>query len=135
VECEETHLANLAIRLMQFLQVDGLPANWTKCAGLSELRTLKNLPKTLDKTYKRILLNIDGLYREDVHRVLMWLCFCFYVRPVTLAEMVEVLAVTFEDGPRFDPDERYPEPRDILTRCSSLVSMARCTRPLTPDWR
>src|SRR5580658_10093928 len=86
-----------------------------KCAKLSELRkTLKSLPKTLDKTYERILLSIDELYQEDVQKVLQWLCFC--ARPVTLSEMVEVLAVTIKDGPRFDSDERYAEPRDILTR-------------------
>jgi ankyrin repeat protein len=70
-------------------------------------------------------LSIDELYQEDVQKVLQWLCFC--ARPVTLSEMVEVLAVTIKDGPRFDSDERYAEPRDILTRCSSLVSISKLT--------
>jgi ankyrin repeat protein len=100
-----------------------------KCAKLSELRKiLKSLPKNLDETYERILLNVDELYKEDVRRVLQWLCFC--AQPVTLEEMVEVLAVTFEDRPRFDVDQRYPEPEDILSRCSSLVSLSRTT----PRW-
>ena len=92
-----------------------------KCAKLSELRiTLNSLPKTLDDTYERILLGIDGSWRDDVHRVLQWLCFA--LRDVTLSEVVDALAVTAVDGPRFDPDERYADPRDVLTRCSSLVS-------------
>jgi hypothetical protein len=81
---------------------------------------LKSLPKTLDDTYEWILLGIDELWRDDVHRVLQWLCFA--LRDVTLDQMVDALAVTFLDGPKFDPDERYPDARDILTRCSSLVS-------------
>ena len=45
-------------------------------------------------------------------------------------EIVEALAVTSEDGvPRYDPDERYPEPQDILTRCSSLVTTSDSTYP------
>jgi ankyrin repeat protein len=92
-------------------------------------KTLKSLPRTLDETYERILSIIDELYKEDVQRVLQWLCFC--ARPVTLEEMVEVLAVSFEDGPRFDVDQRYPEPQDILTRCSSLVSIS-CRSPRWP---
>src|SRR5580704_6492980 len=92
-----------------------------KCAKPAELRkALKALPKTLDETYERILVNIDELYREDVQKVLRFLAFS--ARPVTLEEVVDVLAVTFEDSPRFDPEQRYPEPQDILMRCSSLVS-------------
>ena len=53
--------------------------------------------------------------------VLQWLCFAR--DDVTLSEITDVLAVTFSDGPKFDVDERYPDPRDILTRCSSLVSV------------
>jgi hypothetical protein len=95
-----------------------------KCAKLSELRiTLKSLPKTLDETYERILLGLDELWHNDVHKVLQWLCFA--LDDVTVNEITDVLAVTFSDGPKFDPDERYPDPRDILTRCSSLVSVTR----------
>ena len=90
---------------------------------------MKTLPKTLDETYERILVNIDEMYREDVQKVLQFLAFS--ARPVSLDEVVEVLAVTFEGSPRFDPEQRYPEPRDILTRCSSLVSISvlEQTRP------
>ena len=93
-----------------------------KCAKLSELKsTLSSLPKTLDGTYERILLNIDELWQDDVRKVLQWLCFSR--RSLTLDEIADALAVTFVDGAKFDPDERYPDPRDILSRCSSLVSL------------
>jgi hypothetical protein len=84
---------------------------------------LKSLPKALDETYERILVHIDELYKEDLQKVLWWLYFC--ERPVTLEEMVDVLAVTLDDDPRFESDQRYPEPRDILTRCSSLDAMGQ----------
>jgi hypothetical protein len=76
----------------------------------------------LDDTYERILLEIDDLWRDDVHEVLQWLCFA--LRDVTLGEVVDALAFTVFGSPSFDPDERYADPRDILTRCSSLVSTA-----------
>src|ERR1700727_3989815 len=75
-----------------------------KCAKLSELRRALNaLPKTLDETYERILVKIDELYREDVQKVLQFLAFS--ARPVSLEEVVEALAVTFEGSPRFDPEQ------------------------------
>jgi len=60
---------------------------------------------------------------DDVQRVLQWLCFSR--RPVRLDEIIDALAITPGDIPEFDPDERYADPRDILTRCSSLVSVLR----------
>jgi hypothetical protein len=38
-----------------------------------------------------------------------------------------VIAVEIDDDPRFDPENRLPEPRDILTICSSLVTTATST--------
>ena len=42
---------------------------------------------------------------------------------MTLMEMVDVLATNFSDMPQFSPDHRLPDPRDILTICSSLVTI------------
>ena len=64
---------------------------------------------------------MDELWQDDVRKVLQWLCFSR--RSLTLDEIADALAVTFVDGAKFDPDERYPDPRDILSRCSSLVSL------------
>jgi hypothetical protein len=54
----------------------------------------------------------------------------FCLRPVTLEDVVDALAVILDDNPRFDADERYPEPRDILTRCSSLVDISETSTEL-----
>ena len=93
-----------------------------KCIKLDGLtKALKSLPPTLDETYERILLSIDNQNYSDVFKVLQWLAFC--ACPVTLAEIVEALAVGFtNNNPQFDPDQRMPDPEDILVICSSLVT-------------
>jgi hypothetical protein len=65
---------------------------------------------------------IDELWRDDVHWVLQLLCVA--KRDLQLDKVVDALAVTFINRAKFDPDEWYPDPQDILTRCSSLVSIA-----------
>ncbi|KDR64852.1 hypothetical protein GALMADRAFT_49547, partial [Galerina marginata CBS 339.88] len=81
-----------------------------------------NLPKGLDEIYERMLKAIDGKYRADTMTFLEWLSFS--KRPMKVAEIAEVITVDFnsEDGPVFNPKKRYPNPRDMLVRCSSLVT-------------
>jgi hypothetical protein len=79
------------------------------------------LPKTLDETYERILTNIDESYAPDVRKLLQFLAFS--PRAMNLMELVEVLAVDMDgEEPRFDPENRIPDPKDILTMCSTLVT-------------
>ena len=93
-----------------------------KCLKLDALRkALNTLPKTLDDTYERILSNTDQEYQEDAFKVFQWLCFS--MRPLRLDEMVEVLAINSTSKFRFQPEQRLPDPSDILTICSSLVSV------------
>src|SRR6266403_5652563 len=54
---------------------------------------LKELPKTLDETYERILRNIHEANRDHAHRLLQ--CLTVAVRPLRVAELAEVLAVDF----------------------------------------
>ena len=103
--------------------------NLRKCIKRSKLQeTLRNLPKTLDATYERILCSIDQDYEEDVLKILRWLCFT--IRPITLDEMVEVLATDISGYPCFRPEERLPRPSDVLMMCSTLVII---TNPRTGD--
>jgi hypothetical protein len=83
-------------------------------------KTLKSLPKSLDETYDWILLQIDELYSDDVHRVLEWLAFS--AQPMTLAEVVEVLRVNLDDDVLLESEQCLSDPQDILTICSSLVT-------------
>ncbi|KAF8854030.1 ankyrin [Acephala macrosclerotiorum] len=96
-----------------------------KCVKVDALRkALKSLPKTLDETYARILVNIDEEYSQDAFRILQWLVYS--ARPLRIEEVAEVLAIDTSES-RFDPENRLPEPRDLLTICSSLVTIVART--------
>ena len=82
-------------------------------------KALKSLPKTLDETYARILLSIDEDYSQDAFRILQWLVYS--ARPLRMEEMAEVIAIDTEQS-QFKSENRLPDPRDLLTICSSLVT-------------
>ena len=101
-----------------------------KCVNLKRLRwTLATLPKTLDETYERILCNIEDYYQDYALRILRWLAFA--PRPLTVLEVAEIVAVDVEGDGCFNEDEVLPEPLDVVTICSSLVT----TAPLASEER
>lgn len=79
------------------------------------------MPKTLNETYARILSNIDEDYQQYALQILQWLAFS--VRPLHLEEISEVVAIDVNDSPRFDPQRRLPDPRDVVEICSSLITV------------
>ena len=94
-----------------------------KCVKPSALRkVLASLPKTLDDTYERILCAIDEAHAADAFKILQWLAFS--TRPLELQELAEATAITLDDLPKFDPEDRLRHPTDILAICSSLVSIS-----------
>ena len=93
-----------------------------KCLKINALRqTIRSLPKTLDDTYGRILMDIGDDYSEDAIRVLQMLCFS--CRPILLPEIVDVLAIELQGHFQFDPQQRLPHPRDIKLICSTLIDI------------
>ncbi|KAI9717311.1 MAG: hypothetical protein M1812_004838 [Candelaria pacifica] len=72
-------------------------------------------------TYDKILLGIDEDYRHLALSILRWLAYS--TRALTVAEVADVVAINYEDIPAFDPDDRFDDPLDILTVCSSLVTI------------
>ncbi|KAF8527082.1 hypothetical protein JB92DRAFT_1002439 [Gautieria morchelliformis] len=84
---------------------------------------LTHLPKTLNQTYDRILAAIDEDDRRDALSLLQWLAFS--VGMISTDEAVEVLATNPDarQGPLFDRHRRLRDPGDILTICSSLVTI------------
>jgi hypothetical protein len=68
--------------------------------------------------------NIDEEYSQDAFRIFQWLVHS--ARPLRIEEVAEVLAINTEES-RFDPENRLPEPRDLLTICSSLVTIVAGT--------
>ena len=94
--------------------------------NLSGLRkALASLPRTLNGTYERILCNIDQDHYRYALRILQWLTYS--ARPLTLAAVAEIVAIDVEESPRFNPSNRFPEPRDILTICAGLISLGEDT--------
>lgn len=84
-------------------------------------QNLKNLPKTLGDTYERILSTIDDDYRDYALTILRWLAFS--TRPLYADEVAEIVAITADDCPTLDRDQVLEDPFDVLTICSSLVTV------------
>jgi ankyrin repeat protein len=85
-------------------------------------KTLKNLPKTLEETYDRILQSIPEDRWEMARAALVLLAYS--LRPLTLQELAEAMVVDVEEQ-CFDPKEhRLNDQRDLLEICSSLVTVS-----------
>ena len=79
------------------------------------------MPNTLYETYDRILQGIESAgHRQDAITALRWLCFSDV--PLYLSQIIEVLAIENGASGGFCPDERLPDPADIMVICSSLIS-------------
>ncbi|KAG6906173.1 hypothetical protein DXG01_015448 [Tephrocybe rancida] len=90
-------------------------AELEKCLSKYEImEQMKNLPKGLDDIYKRMLKAIDGKYWADTMTFLEWLSFSKH--PLKVAEIAEAITVDFnlEDGPVFNANKHYLNPRDML---------------------
>ena len=94
-----------------------------QCLPPSVRRNLDELPESLDETYERILREIRKPNRDHALRLLR--CLVVAVRPLSVKELAEVLAVDFDDAggiPKLKPDWRWEdEEQAILTSCSSLI--------------
>lgn len=85
-------------------------------------KTLNTLPKSLDQTYERALLNIREEYRQQAIIAMHWLVYSR--RPLELIELADAVSVDFSQsqGIVYDPDGRLFKPELILEICSSLIS-------------
>src|ERR1700761_4800513 len=87
-------------------------------------RALNDMPKTLDETYERALLEIDEEMREYAQRLFQ--CLAVSIRPLCVEELAEILAVQFDEGalPEFNPDWRLGDAEEaVLSVCSNLISV------------
>jgi hypothetical protein len=85
---------------------------------------LKELPKSLDETYKRILKDINNANRMHAYRLLQ--CLTVASRPLRVEELAEVLTFDLSTGgiPKLNADWRWENQEDaVLSACSSLVSV------------
>lgn len=92
------------------------------CASKKQLDALlRSLPRDLDKTYERILSSIDIVFEEDARRILALLC-CTK-RPLTIAELIEGIAVELGDDPRLNPEARLFSEDEIHRICPGLLEI------------
>jgi ankyrin repeat protein len=84
-------------------------------------RALATLPSTLDGTYERILSTIREADSQYAIPILQWLTFA--ARPLSLDEVAEIVAIDVKDEPKFDREEVLEDPTDVLSICSSLITV------------
>ena len=133
----------LADPLMRFRWLVLQLAELEGCSSQYEIEMqLAELPEGLDEIYNRILKNINKKHRADTKMFLQWLAFC--KRPMKIEEIAETITVDFSgEFPVFNGARRYADTRDVLVRCSSLVSESKgkyswlnlAFRPLNSEYR
>jgi len=95
-----------------------------RCFPPSIRRILDELPKTLDETYERILLEIDE--EKQIYANRLFQCLAISIRPLRVEELAEIFAVlpNAESAPDFDVSWRPEDPEAfILSACSTLVTI------------
>ena len=93
-----------------------------RCLSISTVRkTLSELPKTLDDTYDRILVNIPKEYIREAQCAIQLLAISY--RLLTVDEVAEAVAVDCEHD-TFDTEMKLLNPESILEICGSLVALS-----------
>ncbi|KAI9442926.1 hypothetical protein H4582DRAFT_1846799, partial [Lactarius indigo] len=105
-----------------YCQLDAL----RQCLPSSVRRTLDELPESLHETYERIVMDIKKWNRADAHRMLQ--CLTVAVRPLSVAELAELLAFDFdvakEGIPKLNSKWRWEDHEQaVLSICSSLITI------------
>ncbi|KAM4064628.1 ankyrin repeats (3 copies) domain-containing protein [Hirsutella rhossiliensis] len=80
-------------------------------------QALENLPDGLDKTYDRMLQNIEPKLKTQVLGVLKWLA-CS-MTPLTIEEVAEIFILRLDKDAILDANERLCRPENVLKYLSS----------------
>ncbi|KAI9436570.1 hypothetical protein H4582DRAFT_2078189 [Lactarius indigo] len=95
-----------------------------QCLPQCVRRTLNELPETLDETYERVIMEIKKTNQALAYRLLQ--CLTVAARPLSVAELVELLAFDFNVAksgiPVLNSDWRWEE-QAVLSTCSSLITV------------
>ncbi|KAK4155947.1 ankyrin repeat-containing domain protein [Chaetomidium leptoderma] len=100
----------------QFAALEACPRSKTRLDAC-----LRSLPQTLDKTYERMLSNIEEESADDARRALVLLCTA--KRPLKVEELIDGLAVKLGDNPRFNEDSRLRNEDDIRHICPGFIEL------------
>jgi ankyrin repeat protein len=105
-----------------FCQLDTL----RQCLPSSVRPTLEQLPESLDETYERIVMDIKKANKGQAYRMLQ--CLAVAIRPLSVAELAELLAFDFNAAkggiPKLNEDWRWEDHEQaVLSTCSSLITI------------
>ncbi|KAK0380335.1 vegetative incompatibility protein HET-E-1 [Colletotrichum limetticola] len=83
-------------------------------------RRLQSLPPTLDETYKRMLDNVsDKDYAKQMLTIL-----CCALRPLTVLELINAMAVEIGATSFLNPDRQLPDADSLLEICPGFTEVA-----------
>jgi ankyrin repeat protein len=97
-----------------------------QCLPQSLRRTLNELPESLDGTYERVMMEIKRANQSHAYRMLQ--CLTVANRPLSVAELAEILAFDFDEVkggiPKLNSKWRWEDyEQAVLSTCSSLVTV------------
>jgi len=94
-----------------------------KCHRVVDVKEkLTFLPRTLNDTYKRILLGIPPDYSTLVARMFTWIIYAKH--PLTIQELADAIVLT-PGFTEIDPESRILNPEEIVELCASLLKVNR----------
>ena len=94
----------------------------SKCLSQKDVRNaLSSLPRTLDETYERILVNIPIDYQSKALAALQWIIYS--VDKLTLNQISDAIIINPQADPPFSLADRPPEPLWILETLPGLVTI------------
>ena len=93
----------------------------SKCLSPSDIRkALSSLPRTLDETYERILVNIPIEFRSKAISALKWI---IYGRArCTLEMLADAITINHEADPPFNLGDRLLDPSQLLEILPGLIT-------------
>ncbi|KAH9073531.1 ankyrin repeat-containing domain protein [Lactarius deliciosus] len=96
------------------------------CLPSGVRQTLAELPESLDETYERIVMDIKKTNSAHAYRMLQ--CLAVAIRPLSVAELAELLAFDFNATkggiPELNPNWRWEDHEQaVLSTCSSLITI------------
>ena len=105
-----------------FCQLETLQQCLPQCVR----RTLDELPESLDETYERVIMEIKRTNQVHAYRMLQ--CLTVASRPLSVAELAELLAFDFDVPhggiPKLNSDWRWEDHEQaVLSTCSSLITV------------
>ena len=99
-----------------------------QCLPQSLRQTLDELPESLDGTYERVMMEIMRANQSHAYRMLQ--CLAVAIRPLSVAELAEILAFDFNNAkgpggiPKLNSNWRWEDHEQaVLSTCSSLVTV------------